>query len=139
VKPRLWTKPQAWTQDELDALVNKMEEMGYFSDVESEPASASKMDTELEAVRDRLHQSAEPTPTKRMAIIKAGQIFVLTSGEWSDYRLRGVFRALKDIDPEDREQWPALEEPYSCDMAAKLVQEGFAEELIFTEWQCSTY
>jgi hypothetical protein len=66
---------------------------------------------------------------KRMAIIKAGQIFVLTSGEWSDYRLDGIFRVLKDIDPEDKERWPD-----ELSTAAKLVREGFAEELTFTEW-----
>ena len=78
-----------------------------------------------------------------MAIIKAGQIFVLTSGEWSDYRLDGVFRALKDIDPEKLcapAIYPSLyeeqqhREPNMDELAAKLVREGFAEELTFTEW-----
>src|SRR6266550_5165364 len=84
---------------------------------------AQEMKEELE--RRGMLLGAVPT----MAIIKARQIFVLTSGEYSDYRLDGIFRALKDIDPEDKERWPA-----ELSTAAKLVREGFAEELTFTEW-----
>ncbi len=69
-----------------------------------------------------------------MTIIKAGQIFAVTSGEYSDYRLDGIFRALKDIDPENREQWATGLD--GSKLAAKLMQEGFAEELTYYDWYC---
>ena len=38
------------------------------------------------------------TGTNRMIPIPAGAIFTVTSGEYSDFSVRGVFRALKEID-----------------------------------------
>jgi hypothetical protein len=81
----------------------------------------------IEEYRHLSHDMSQPV--SKMAIIKAGQIFVLTSGDYSNYGLDGIFRALKDIDPEDKHQWPD-----ELETAANLVQAGFAEELTFTEW-----
>lgn len=37
---------------------------------------------------------------KRATPIAAGSLFVITTGEYSDYTISGVFRALKEIDTE---------------------------------------
>ena len=39
--------------------------------------------------------------TSKAATIPAGMIFTVTSGEYSDHMVHGVFRALRDISPDD--------------------------------------
>lgn len=54
---------------------------------------------------------------KRMAIIPAGSLLTVSTGEYSDYSVRGVFRAKSDIDADAlRQEWlkdnPVNEENY---------------------------
>jgi len=38
--------------------------------------------------------------SKQQTVIPAGATFTVSTGEYSDYSVHGVFRALKDIDPQ---------------------------------------
>ena len=38
--------------------------------------------------------------SKQQTVIPAGATFTISTGEYSDYSVHGVFRALKDIDPQ---------------------------------------
>ena len=44
----------------------------------------------------------------KMATIPAGSLFTVSTGEYSDYDVKGVFRAVADIDPNAlRDEWIA--------------------------------
>jgi hypothetical protein len=50
------------------------------------------------AEAEHLKKYPNGMPKKRQAPIPQGAIFTATSGEYSDFSIRGVFRALKEID-----------------------------------------
>lgn len=72
--------------------------------------------------------------------IKAGEIFYFTAGDYSDYYIHGVFRALRDIkDPDDllitaatkfRSTYRFTSEKF----IAFLIREGVVEQVDAVEW-----
>src|SRR5262245_35495222 len=79
--------------------------------------------------------------------IPKGQIFLISSVEYSDYSICGVYRALEDIDvsalkdkwaedhPEQMERYHFKEEAFYQDVKAK----GLMEKLDCWEWYLGSY
>jgi hypothetical protein len=71
-------------------------------------------------------------------IIKAGSIFFFSRGSYSDYRVNGVFRALRDIDPDaEVARFGTHNGRFAINgenMLAALMLEGAIEEVPHTEW-----
>lgn len=80
-------------------------------------------------------------------IIKSGALFTVSTGEYSDYSVAGVFRALRDIRPFDlRDQWledhPAQRERYAFDYGAFfawVTRQGYCEAVESQEWHLADY
>jgi len=84
---------------------------------------------------------------KKMMTIPKGSLLTITSGVYSDYSVRGVFRALKDIDgdalrgvwlrnhPEQAEEYRFKED----DFLAWLAREGYIEDVPSWEFHLSSY
>ena len=85
--------------------------------------------------------------TKIETIIPAGAYLTVSTGEYSDYSVSGVFRALKNIDADAlRAQWlkdhPDNIEHYRFDEDAFLAwvaKEGFLEPVPSFEWHLCDY
>jgi len=79
--------------------------------------------------------------------IRAGSLFTVSSGEYSDYFIRGVFRALRDIDPEALlREWlkdhPDQAERYSfkdIDFLAWAFRLGAFETVPAFDWHLGSY
>lgn len=82
-----------------------------------------------------------------MALIPAGVLFTVTTGEYSDYGVSGVFRALAPIDASAlREEWlaehPEQREDYRFREGAFLgwvARKGFLEPVDCFEWHLCDY
>ena len=81
----------------------------------------------------------------KMATIPAGSLFTVSTGEYSDYDVKGVFRAVADIDPNAlRDEWIAAHmdqaDDYCFDYSAFMgdaVRRGLLEAVPCFEWhQC---
>lgn len=83
--------------------------------------------------------TAEPIP--------AGALFTVTTGEYSDYSVHGVFRALKEIDTESlRDEWirinPDQGEHYQFDevkFLAYAAKNGLFEQIECWAWHLGSY
>lgn len=84
--------------------------------------------------------------------MKAGELLILSHGEYSDYSYSGPFRVLKDFDPKEqadecREYWRQLPEsercwqegPDSSNYIAFLHARGFIEDVDCTEIHVGSY
>lgn len=84
---------------------------------------------------------------RRMAPIPAGALLTVTTGEYSDYQVQGVFRALQRIDAEALlEEWcsahPKQREAYEFDDVAFLAfvaRKGLLEPVYSFEWHLCNY
>jgi hypothetical protein len=82
------------------------------------------------------------TGMKVATTIPAGAIFTITTGAYSDYSISGVFKAIKDIDPDALvAQWlakaPEQAEPYGFNetqFLAWLTREGILTSVPSFEW-----
>ena len=78
-------------------------------------------------------------------VIPIGTIFTITTGEYSDYSVRGVFKALKEIDYKActeayLEQHPAQREDYSFKEHSFITwayQQGYMDLIDSMEWHLS--
>ena len=81
---------------------------------------------------------------------KAGELFALSSGEYSDYRFNGLYRALKDLDLVELARgyyeqclpsnWNQGEkEADDAGWGAWLIANGYAEEVPYDEIHCGSY
>lgn len=83
-------------------------------------------------------------PVKKQTVIPAGALLTVTTGEYSDYVVDGVFRAARDIDAEALySAWVSTRKPLrpglltAFDAAAFLAhatREGFLEPVASLEW-----
>ena len=84
---------------------------------------------------------------KRMGVIPSGSLLTVTTGEYSDYSVSGVFRALADIDCDSlRDTWieefPEQKEPYRFERMAFLamaVRLKLLEPIDCFEWHLGDY
>jgi hypothetical protein len=78
-----------------------------------------------------MDETDDGIPRKRQTPIPAGAIFTATSGEYSDFCISGVFRALKEIDVD----W-AMEsyEKYRTEREDVPDRDGFLAYLIRAEY-----
>ncbi|MEY5061342.1 MAG: hypothetical protein RIS45_1263 [Planctomycetota bacterium] len=83
-----------------------------------------------------------------MSELKAGETVVLTAGDYSDYRILGTVKVLRDFDPDAlAEQWTAEQragaDPWawvsSRDWYAWLLTAGYAEEAPVGEHRLSVF
>jgi hypothetical protein len=82
-----------------------------------------------------------------MTPIPAGAIFTVTSGEYSDYYIVGVFRALREIEPNILlKQWltnhPEQQEDYNFEekeFLAWITQNGYLEVVDCYNWKLESY
>lgn len=85
--------------------------------------------------------------TPKMTPIPAGALFTVTEGEYSDYRIEGVFRATADIDADALlAEWlaahPEQREPYEFkagDFLAWVFRKGLFEPVASHEWYLGDY
>ncbi len=83
----------------------------------------------------------------KMAIIPAGSIFTVTTGEYNDYSVQGVFRAKVDIDAEAlRDEWlimhPDQRRDYrfkAFDFMGWVARRDLIEALDCFEWHLTDY
>lgn len=83
----------------------------------------------------------------RMEIIPAGSLLTVSTGEYSDYSVHGVFRAVKDIDASQLlDEWiaahPEEEESYCFEYGnflADVVRQGLLEPIESWEWHLADY
>lgn len=82
-----------------------------------------------------------PEPKKiQIETIKAGTLLTISTGEWSDYNVHGVFRVLKDITQDDYDAF-RVEDEY-CDVAnvlARMATSGYIEDVPSTELHLGSY
>jgi len=84
---------------------------------------------------------------KQQAVIPAGATFTVSTGEYSDYGVHGVFRALKDIDPAKlAADWlkkhPDQAESYQFDerkFLGEAFRAGLFEHIPSFEWHLCDY
>ena len=76
-------------------------------------------------------------------IIKAGSTFFFSRGSYSDYHINGIFRALRDIDPDAEVARFGKELHFKShryieineqNLLAALALEGAIEDVPYTEW-----
>jgi hypothetical protein len=73
----------------------------------------------------------DPVPHERIDlfdgdfVIQKGELFLLTSGNYSDYGVDSLYRALRDLKMEEFKQQP--------DAALWLLKTGAAEEVFYKE------
>lgn len=85
--------------------------------------------------------------SKQQTIIPAGVTFTVSTGEYSDYLVHGVFRALKDIDPQKlAENWlqkhPDEAQNYTFNerkFLGEAFRAGLFEHVPSFEWHLSNY
>lgn len=91
-------------------------------------------------------------PDPRLAPTPAGTIFLLSSGEYSDYSPIGIFRALKDIHwptivdhleesarTPDNDTWGTSPNVDDSAVAAYLTSSGHAEDITYQEIHIGSY
>lgn len=90
----------------------------------------------------------EPEPERsKMVVIPKGSYLTVTTGEYSDYDVQGVFRALQDIDAEAlREEWlgeyPGQQQDYHFRTDIFLgwvVRKGIIDLVPSYEWHLDSY
>lgn len=82
-----------------------------------------------------------------MEVIRAGSLLIVSTGEYSDYSVDGVFRAKSDIDPEAlRSEWLALHPEQTVrycfrdeQFLAWVAGKGLLEPIDCTEWHLGDY
>lgn len=82
-----------------------------------------------------------------MIPIPAGSLFTITSGEYSDYHVRGVFRAIVDIDADAlRRDWVAAHPDQNDDYHFRedqflgwIARMGLLECVDAYEWHLGSY
>lgn len=88
------------------------------------------------------------TDEPKMMVIPAGAIFTITTGAYSGYSVRGVFRAVADIDADTlRDEWLATDpkpprRSWDDDLDAFLgwvARKGLLEPLDSFEWHLGDY
>lgn len=85
--------------------------------------------------------------TSKFETIPAGTLLTISTGCYSDYYVRGVFRACKDIDADAlSKQWLTLHPEQSDgyrfredDFLAWLAVSGYLEDVPSWEWHLSNY
>lgn len=84
---------------------------------------------------------------KTMATIPAGHMFTVTTGVYSDYNVQGVFRALRDIEPDklcaewfDKHPEQNGDDPFrEMEFLAQAFRDGFFEPIAAFEWHLCDY
>lgn len=85
-----------------------------------------------------------------MVTHKAGELFALSSGEYSDFRFNGLYRTLRDVDMAAlANEYSDGCKPYEWDESRKnadangwgawLIANGHAEEVPYDEIHCGSY
>lgn len=79
---------------------------------------------------------------------RKGELFALSSGEYSDYRFNGLYRALKDVNLAElaaeyyaqcpKTSWGGVEAT-DYGWGAYLIAHGHAEEIPYDEVHCGSY
>ena len=84
-----------------------------------------------------------PEPKKiQIETIKAGTLLTISTGEYSDYNVHGVFRVLKDITQDDYDAFRVEDGDAYCDISvtlAKMVTSGYIEDVPSTELHLGAY
>lgn len=84
-----------------------------------------------------------PVPKKiQIETIKAGTLLTISTGEYSDYNVHGVFRVLKDITQDDYDAFRVEDEDAYCDISvtlAKMMTSGYIEDVPSTELHLGAY
>jgi hypothetical protein len=84
-------------------------------------------------------------PDKKMVVIPAGSLLTISTGEYSDYNVAGVFRALADIDAnalqdEWKEQHPGEGDKFDDDaFLAWIAGRKLLEPVPSFEWHLTDY
>ncbi len=83
----------------------------------------------------------------KMRTIKAGELVMMSAGEYSDYGIHGLFRAKADIDPDTLvAEWlaahPEQNETYRFrehQFLAEVCKRGLLEDVAAVEWHLGDY
>lgn len=88
-------------------------------------------------------QYTPPEPKKiQIETIKAGTLLTISTGEYSDYNVHGVFRVMKDITQDDYDAFRVEDENGFCDVAnvlARMATSGYIEDVPSTELHLGSY
>jgi hypothetical protein len=115
------------------------------------PDDEDEMKWVAKAIVDSVIKAAAHDPTYSRADaapeIPAGSFFTVTTGEYSDYSVHGVFRALQDIDPRALSKRYLSEHPDQAkeyhfeesQFLGWLAREGVIETVDSYEWHLSNY
>ena len=78
----------------------------------------------------------------KIATIKAGTLLTISTGEYSDYHVHGVFRVLKDITQDDYDSFRVEDEDRFSDPSdaiARMAILGYIEDVPSTELHLGSY